>query len=162
MNKLIFFVLGCLILISCEVKYYGVIITNNSSKAVSYIYNDSADTLSSAESKTYQVRAYTQPPKGISVAAGAMSIKMESKSDEYVFSDAESIDLRVFNTLPITITLKADDYIEDGGSVELAVESQKEKTAKIYTKNPKFTILSGYPTIIDWNIADDIMYVKIR
>jgi hypothetical protein len=53
-----------------------------------------------------------------------MSIKMESRSDEYVFSDTESIELRVINTLPITITLKADDYIEDGGSVELAVESQ--------------------------------------
>jgi hypothetical protein len=57
MNKLIFVVLGCLILTSCEVKYYGVIITNNSSKTVLYAYNDSTDTLSPVESKTYQVRA---------------------------------------------------------------------------------------------------------
>jgi hypothetical protein len=162
MKKLMLGTLICLAFVACETKYYSVLISNNSSKDVSYEYNGSSDTLDQGKSKTYQVKAYTQSPKNISVT-GTMSIRMEDSNGDYLFIDVTPIELHVANTLPADITIKSDNYIDDSGSIELTVESMKEKTtAKIYTKNPKFTVLSGYPAVIDWNIQNDIMYVTIR
>jgi hypothetical protein len=162
MKKLSLIALVCLALAACETKYYSVLITNNSSKDVSYSYNGASDTLVSGKSKGYEVEAYTQPPKDMSVT-GPMSVTMESKSEEYIFTNVPPVNLHVINTLPSNIIIKADSYIDDNGSTELLIESLQEKTtANIYTENPRFTVLSGYSAIIDWKIENNIIYVTIR
>jgi hypothetical protein len=150
------------VLIACETKYYSVTITNNSSKDVTYTYDDLTDTLFPGASKGYQVKAYAQPPKDISVE-GVMSVEMENMGEEYIFMDVSPINLYVINTLPTAITIMANNYIDDNGSTKLTIDSMKEKkTARIYTKKPKFTTISGYSIIIDWKIESDVMYVTIR
>jgi hypothetical protein len=162
MKKLILGVLVCLALVACETKYYSVLITNNSSKAVTYTYNGSPNTLLSGVSEDYQVKAYTQPPKDISVP-GALSVEMENKGEEYVFVNVPPIDLHVINTLSVSVTIKADDYIDNDGSTELAIGALTEvKTAKIYTGRPNFSVSSGYSPNIVWEISEGIMYVTIK
>jgi len=156
-----------LILISCgDTKYYPVSITNASlTKDVSYTYNGVSDTLAVSKSKTYEVEAYTQPPKDIADPNGIASliIKTNSMTGDYTFYDAIPLDLNVVNRLPITVKIKADNYIDDNGSTEFTIGENTEKTtAKIYTSNPKFTSLVEYPIIIDWNTSGNTVYVIIR
>ena len=159
MKKLILtFTIVCLF-ISCETSYYSVSVTNNSeTKTVSYTYNDSSDTLAPGESETYEVEAYTEPPANIEDENGVASIEMKRDGDIFTFVDVEPIILNVINTLPIPITIKADNYIWDeiNASVELSVPAREERTERlfIYTENPKFTITSDYPVIYEWNITD--------
>ena len=165
MKKLIFVlaVLATLLVVGCETKYYTVLVTNDSSKTVSYTYNNTSDTLAAKTSKTYEVKAYTQPPKDISVP-GALSVKITSKGgDTFTFVDIEPYNLNVVNKLPIEVKIKADNYIDDNGSTKLVIDANTEKTtAKIYTSNPNFTALTDYPVIIDWNYKNDAINVILR
>jgi hypothetical protein len=162
--KKLFLVIGIVLtLIACEAKYYSVLITNESNKEVSYTYNDSSDTLVPSASKTYEVMAYTQPPKNINVVAGALSVKMTQKGDTFTFEKTEPFKLSVVNRLPKEVKIKADNYIDDAGSTELTIGKNAEKTtASIYTANPNFTSLIEDTVIIDWNFNDDTVYVVIR
>jgi len=145
-------------LVACEIKEYSVLITNASSKTVSFTYNDSADMLAADTSKAYKVFAYTQPPKDIYVPGGALSVTMNQKGDTFTFVDVEPIIFNVTNSLAIGITIKADNYIWDNinNSVELSIPAQAERTVElfIYTVKPEFTATSDYPVIFDWNIID--------
>jgi hypothetical protein len=158
----VFLVLG---FISCETREYSVTVNNNSSKPVTYTYNDITDTLSISESKEYQVKAYTQPPKNISVP-GALSVQVENlkSGEEYVFTNASPLDLHVLNTLDISVVLVADKYIDAGDeSTELIIPARMEnKTSKIYSRKPKFTILSEYSPTVVWEIEGNIMIVTIK
>ena len=163
MKKLLFAVGIVCLFAACETKYYSVLITNGSSKTVSFTYDDSSDTLDPDASKTYEVKAYTQPPANINVTDGALSVTMNQKGDTFTFVDVDPISFNVTNTLPIEITIKADNYIDDDGSVEFTIGADTEKTtAKIYTSKPNFTSLTDYPVIIDWNFNDNTVYVIIR
>jgi hypothetical protein len=164
MKKLVLGALVCLVFFACETRYYSVIITNDSSKDIFYEYNGSFDTLAQKNSKTYQVKAYTQSPRDISVT-GAMSIKMETRSsgEEYVFTDVTALNLYVLNSLNVKITLLSDNYIDNNGVTSLTIQPKTEiKTAEIYTRAPKFTVLSENSPNIEWNIKNDIMYVTIK
>jgi hypothetical protein len=77
-----------LLFLSCGEKIYDVTIINNSSKTVSYVYDDEADVLEPGESKQYKVEAYTQPPRDISVN-GEMNIIMIVNGDVFTFVDIE-------------------------------------------------------------------------
>jgi hypothetical protein len=151
------------VLFSCETGYYSVTVRNNSSKQVTYTYDDITDTLAVSGSREYQVKAYTQPPKNIS-AQGIMSVTMttESSGGEYIFTDASYLNLHVLNTLDIPITLTADNYIDNGGVASLSIAAKGAITsAKIYTRNPKFAISSGYSPSFIWEIRGDTMYVTV-
>jgi hypothetical protein len=94
-----------------------------------------------------------------------MSVKMETRSagEEYAFINAASLDLHVLNTLDVDLTLMADNYIENSGTTSVTVPANKEiKTAKIYTRTPNFTVISGYSPTITWSVENDIMYVTIK
>jgi len=164
MKKLILvFSIACLF-ISCETKYYSVSITNDSKKrTVSYTYNGSSDTLDPGDSKTYEVKAYTQTPTNIKVLNYALSVTMNQKGDTFTFVDVEPIIFNVVNSLPVEVTIKADNYIWDSkdGKIELSVPPQTEipnekrpEKLFIYTEKPKFTITSDYSVKYEWNITD--------
>jgi hypothetical protein len=164
MKKLLF-MLGVVLLLvlGCETKYYPVSITNNTAKSVSYTYDDVSDTLPASQSKTYEVKAYTQPPKDFIDENKIASLKMEQKGDSFTFIPATPLDLKVINKLPIDITIKADNFIDNNGSMELEIKKDTESTgAKIYTKNPRFTSTSNYPIVYEWAVVENEMSVVIR
>jgi hypothetical protein len=149
---------------------YEVSVLNNSSKSVSYRYNDSSDTLGPGDSKTYQVKAYTQKPSDISVVpSGTLTIEMLSRKGEaYIFENIEPMNLNVANTMPFPVTIKADDYIDaDGaGNIELVVPEKTEKQGtKIYTSRPRFTITADYPVDsvkVEWEMRDNTISAIIK
>jgi len=84
--------MACLLVAGCEVEYYTVLITNASSKTVSYIYNDSIDTLAPGASKNYyEVKPYTQPPVNYVDEDGNKSIKIiyNTITGGYTFLDKD-------------------------------------------------------------------------
>jgi hypothetical protein len=165
MKKLFFIVTIAFFLLSCgEKEFYSILITNNSSKTVSYIYNNIIDTLAVSESKNYEIKdPYTPSPKNITDQNGIESITMKQSAGYYTFLDTTPLELSVTNSLPITVKIKADNYIDDDGSTEFSIGGNSEKTtAKIYTSNPKFTSLVDYPVIIGWNKSGNTVYVIIR
>ena len=166
MRKITILVIISLLFSGCDTKeYYTVFVTNGSSKAVSYTYNDYTDTLAVQESKSYEVKAYTQSPQNVVDQNGIASftIKINSMTGDYTFLDVTPLDLNVINRLPVDITIKADNYIDNNGSIELTIGSNDESTgAKIYTKTPKFTSTTNYPIIVEYTIVGNVMSVIIR
>jgi hypothetical protein len=144
-----------------EGNNYSVSITNNSTdKAVSYTYDGHSDTLSVSETKFYEVKAYTEPPKKIVDQNGIASMKMNQKGDSFTFIPADPLNLKVKNQLPYDVTIKADNYIDNSGSMELTINSDDENTdAKIYTKNPRFTFTFDQPTIYSYPIIYELAIV---
>jgi len=167
MKKLVF-VLGVifLLLAGCETKLYSVLIKNESSKTVKYTYNGLSRELAPTGSEAYEVKAYTLPPTDIKDEYGIASIEMVRSGDIFTFEPAPELHLYVKNTLSIPIEIKADNYIDEGGSVKFEIGVNEEKTtAKIYTNKPNFSLIAddpSYPIIIDWYINGDTMYVIIR
>jgi len=175
MKKLLLtFSIVCLF-ISCETKYYSVLITNKSSQTVSYTYNDIVEILlpyavsqdppqePSEYSRAYEVKAYTQLPAYINVLNYAFSVTMNQKGDTFTFEDVEPITFNVINTLPFDIIITAGNYIWDSKekTVELTVPAKKElpnterpELLFIYTEKPNFTTTLNYPAIFEWNIID--------
>jgi hypothetical protein len=167
MKKLLFLIIvACGVVSGCETKYYSVSITNKSTtKTVSYTYNGVSERLPVSETKFYEIKAYTEPPKKIVDQNGIASLKMNQNLDDFTFIDKTPFDLKVINELAIDITIKADNYIDNNGSMELTIDANKENTdAKIYTKSPIFTSATNYPDKIEfsYNIAEDVMWVIIR
>jgi YD repeat-containing protein len=154
------------LLVGCDATYYPITITNNSSKTVAYTYDGSSDTLAPTFSKGYQVKAYTQDPNIISIVPeGPLSVKLSRGNESYTFENVSPIDLHVANTLPFSVTIKADSYIDAGsGLIELTVEANTEiTTAKIYNSKPKFIINSStYSVKAEYVIIEDIMYVTLK
>jgi hypothetical protein len=163
MKKLFITLSIVLILIGCGETRYNVSITNDSSKIVSYVYDGNSDTINVSETKNYEVKAYTQSPKNIIDGNGIASLKMDQKGDSFTFIDAIPFDLKVINELPVDITIKADNYIDNNGLMELTIVSNTENTgAKIYTKTPKFTSTSSYKLIYELVIIGNEISVIIR
>ena len=149
--------------LSCGAQYYSVLIKNDSNKTVKYTYNEKDGSLLQGESKTYEVKAYTQPPEKVMDENGIASIQINRQGDEFTFKEADYLSLNVANKLPVEIKIKAGNYIDYNGSTELTVSANAEnKTAKIYTKSPKFTYSSTSPVIIEWNYKDDAIDVILR
>jgi hypothetical protein len=173
MKKLIIITSIVFVLLSCSEfggegkTRYSVSITNNSEKekTVSYTYNGISDTLAFSDTKNYEVKAYTEPPKNITDQNGIESIELKANgmTGNYTFSDLTPLDLNVINKLPIDVLIKAGNYIDDSGSPIFTISANAEKiTAQIYTSKPNFTSLINYPVIIDWNFSDNTVYVTIR
>jgi hypothetical protein len=172
---------------SCNEKLYSVLIENNSSKPVSYKYNDNIEpdylgiTVGVDNFKQYTVGPYTRPPKDINVD-GVMNIKMLNQNGQiYTFVDieeSETFTLYVNNTLPIEVVLRADKYIyfeyitnEDKIDeepiieilTEMKIPAYKLITGKIYTATPNFTLFPSQYTV-DWNFNEEktAIHVTIR
>lgn len=93
MHKItVFIVIFTLGFWGCDIKeFYTVVISNESSSAVTYTYNGSNNTLALSEAKTYEVEAYTQPPKIIlgENEVATVKIKYHSLTGDYTFVDKE-------------------------------------------------------------------------
>jgi hypothetical protein len=159
-------VLTVLLVAGCDTtELYTVSITNESSKTVSYVYNDSSDILAEQETKIYEVKAHTQPPKNYVDQNGiaSVSIKYDNMTGDYTFIEADYYNLIIKNEFPFDVTITAGNFIDNGGSKSLTVNTGTTNTsAKIYTKHPTFMSTLSYPVIFEWNINGNEMSVTIR
>jgi len=167
MRKLFLAVSIVLILASCEGEVSHLVsITNVSDfKTVSYIYNGISDTLEVSETKDYEISESYGPPRDVVDGNGIASLvtKQNNITGDFTFSDAAPLTLNVINMLPIDITIKADNFIDNNGSMELLITANTESLgALIYTKSPNFTSTTDYPIIIEKNITENEMHVIIR
>jgi len=171
MKKLIFLaIIAFILLLSCdEAKIYTVTIENKTTKEVSYFYNGKSEKIESLKTNKYKVTEYTPPPSKIADDHGIASVRLNRGSDVYTFVNAASRELHVLNTLPISITIEADNFIEvdneiDGTKItKLTIDGHEEsKTAKIYTNRPNFSSDSNYPVLIEWRSTANILYVTIK
>jgi hypothetical protein len=164
-KKLLFVGIVFLLLACGETTLYNVSITNNSDKSVSYTYNGVSDTLPATETKTYEVKAYTQPPKNYVDQNGiaSISIKYDNMTGGYSFMNADRYNLTIKNEFPFDVAITAGNFIDNGGLMSLTVNTDTINTsAKIYTKTPKFTSSLSYPVVFEWDINGNEMSVIIR
>jgi len=174
MRKIFVLLAIALIFVSCDEKRpHLVTITNSATKAVSYTYNGEENTLAVSGTKNYEIWESYGPPRNVVDNKGIASIvtKQNTMTGDYTFSDADPIDLKVINTLPVDVTIKADNFIDNGNptnSTELEIPANdKIETAQIYTRNPKFTSTTNYPIIVGYLIEkidedENVMSVIIR
>ena len=169
-----------MILSSCDLQnYWNYTVKNESSKTVSYKFNNGTiDTLMPSQIKNYQINRGERHSAISNVNAGnpygfGYSVILLHNGTDYTFIDNSPFNLRVINTLPIDITIKADNFIDNNGSVELKIEANTENSAAtIYTKKPNFTYISNHIIIIDWEfikdavvegeVIEDTIFVTIR
>ncbi|MCL2441060.1 MAG: hypothetical protein FWD14_04920 [Treponema sp.] len=176
MKIILISIIAAMSLISCDIPaYYNYNVTNESNKPVSYIFNGTPDTLEPGEWKPYQSKTGARFTGLIDIDAGEthgfnISVKLRSHRNDYVFYNFSPFDLHVLNTLPIDLTIKAGEYIDNGGSTELlvAADSNPNTNAKIYTNKPVFAVVTevyqNFPIIFDWKYIDDdrIVYLIIK
>ena len=176
MKKILFILLvSAVVFISCDFPdFYYFIIKNESSKPVSYTFNESIniETLAPTEHKNYQVNAGKRFTSIGNIDAGnpygyGFSIRLKHETTKtgssYTFYDFIPYNLNVVNTLSEIITITAGNYIDNAGLSTLTINANSNiTTAKIYTNKPNFISITNYPVIIDWEFAENTVYVIIR
>jgi len=140
-----------LLFLGCGVSSYSIRLWNNTeTKIVSYTYNGTENTLAPGYDRFYQVGAWTQPPANVVDQHGIASLKVVTNgmTGDHTFVHARQIRLEVMNTLPIGITIQADNFIynnidsdddESRTTMFLAIDARGMATAAIYTDSPRFT-----------------------
>jgi len=152
-------------------------INNNSSKDVSFLFNNISFTLNNGESISFTINSSegifapkdAVPKDAVSEnTAHPKSIKMDTlslgtKGYIYSFIDNPKFPLDVINTLSVPLTIQADDYIDNNGQSTLTIKENDNETSFIYTSNPNFSLVSGsYPVTFDFNFTNNTVYLIIR
>jgi len=194
MKKSLFILLIAVFLASCQGEFEDVnyTITNNSTKIVSFLFNDISETLNIDDSITYTINSEKGRivPKNPTFTGHIRSVKLiplnkGTSGIFYTFSDNNPLVLNVHNTLPIDLDLMAYDnldfdinnfklsfdinnfnYISDkDGNPTLKIKGNSSESAKIYTSTPFFIIKNGtqlYIADISWNLTNDTINVTIK
>jgi hypothetical protein len=161
-----------LILAACGSDYYDRVISNQSSKIVSYVYDGRTETLAPYILKVYSVTLAVHEPSSITFDGHPKSIVVESEGWNYIFAGVTPIPLVVKNTLGSVIKIENEyiDYSPTGTEYYTSFNVAANKVAApavVYTATPVFTITPvsayTYPITADYQIASDgTMYVVIR
>jgi len=163
MKKSLFILLIAVLLGSCEGEFEDVTYTikNDSSQIISFKFNDISENLDIGKSITYKINSEKGrfAPQEINFLGHEKSVNLQTLNKGtagifYTFTDNVPLKLEVENTLPIPITVKADDFIAAGEDTNaeaydeeeftLKIGESKEETAKetalIYTSAPNFSV----------------------
>ena len=88
---------------------------------------------------------------------------VEINQREGKFVNLKPIDLKVYNTLSIDVTLSADGYLYHEFMNIDASWKDDAPSNKIFSKKPVFKVSTqSFPAIADFQIVDNTMYVIIR
>ena len=160
------------ILVSCGYNNspYPVLIQNDSTKVVSYRYQNYIETLAQAEKRIYVVEKETDGPVfSLVPAEQPRSVIAVRKTEGWYFMDnKDSMPLTVTNELPFAVTLTAadfydyknNDYIEnrqdDPYSTKLKIDGEDtiSQDIFIYTRRPRFSASEGNIRV-NWKIEKD-------
>jgi len=178
MHKILLPVLILFILISmsnCDNVFDDInyTITNSSSKPIAFSFNDTNYNLNSNESMSLTINSgegefyprnvvpYNAHSKSVKIETGYLGINNGTHKKSYTFKDNIKYNLKITNTLPISVTIKSDDNIDNNGELTITINTNED--SYIYTSNPNFTLVSEpYPVIFDWNFSNNTVYVVIR
>jgi|GEM_PF-2158020 len=144
-----------LLFLGCDVVSYSIVLTNaTETKTVFYTYNGTRNSLAPQETRLYEVGAWTQPPVNVEDEHGIASINVVTNgmTGDHTFVYVRPIILEVKNTLPVNATIRAGNFIDNGGLMELYVSTGETETAIIYTENPNFTMTGNFPANFGVNI----------
>jgi hypothetical protein len=179
-----------LFLAACGADYYDRVISNRSSKNVTYTYDGKRETLGAGDSRTYSVTLAVHAPSSFSFDPELdhpKEVVMKPEGFDYIFENAPKIKLVVYNTLTTTNITISSEYIDANGTggadnatsfevdkvIDASTHTDSSTTypnAVIYTRTPVFTVTSddlpGYDFQVEYkieNISDtDTMGVTIR
>jgi len=159
MKKFLFVLLIAVFLGSCRGEFENVnyTITNDSSKNITFTFNEIAETLGNGKSVTYIVNSEQGrfSPKEINFSGHLRSVNLTARNNGtagifYTFTDNAPLTLNVVNMLSIPVTIKADDFIAaapdtdnesyDEKEFTLKIKENGEETALIYTSAPNFSV----------------------
>jgi len=153
---------------SCDLaEHWEYTVTNESSKNITYVFNGLSDAIDPTETKSYKINRGESHTTINNIEAGnygyGMSVLLISNGTVYTFINNNPFTLSIINTLPVSVTIKADGFIDNGGSAETEIEGNQEKSVFIYTKKPNFSLVSEpRPIIFDWNFENNTVYLIIR
>jgi len=170
MKKLLLIPCIIFILTSCDLQdFWNYTVNNESSRAVTYSFNGFTDSLeaNSAEVKSYQVKRGKRHTTIQNADAGSphgfgVGVKLKSNGTNYTFYNVEPYTLIANNKSPITVTLNAENFINNEGAADIIIEPNSQVTSFIYTNKPNFSISEDYIVIIDWEFKDETVFVIIR
>jgi len=189
MKKPLFILLIAAFLGSCAGEFDDVTytITNDSSKTVSFLFNNISRTLNNKsinKSITCTINSEKGKfvPKNIKFSGHIRSIDLKTLNKGisgifYTFSDNNPLTLNVRNTSTAPVTIKADDFIgasgDTGGAFNAAQytltipPNNGAVKAYIYTSTPNFTIITEESDtfqipVIEWELKDDTIYAVIH
>ena len=171
------------LLVSCQHDFDDLhyTIVNNSSETVSFYFNNDPNRIylyatNTSRSFTINSGRGIQRPENITFSGHPRSIRMDTTGGStrgftYTFVSVYSITLNVTNTLPIEVTIRADDFI-DGDYLTIPPNpppsnETNTRTSTIYTDSPRFTTTprylpgSGYPIRVTWTIDASGMHAHI-
>jgi len=182
MKKTLFISLIIAFLGSCQGEFEDITYTikNDSSKSVSFSFNDISKNFNNGDSMTYTINSEKGifAPKDISFTGHVRSVNLIKLNKGtsgifYTFSDNNPLTLNVRNSLVAPITIKADDFIGSSTDTGTAFDSTKYTLtinngavvkALIYTSTPNFTFPNSsapYPEI-DLKLENNIINVTIK
>jgi len=144
-----------LLFLGCEVASYSILLTNDTeTKIISYTYNGISGVLGPSETRLYEVGAWTQPPTDVvdQNEIASVIVRTNGATGDHAFVYARMILLEVKNTLPVGVTIRAGNFIDNDGSMELTIGEGETETAVIYTENPVFTADGNFPASFGINI----------
>jgi len=159
MKKLLFILFIAVFLGSCKGVFDNVIytISNDSSKNITFTFNDITNTLQNGESIIYVINSeqgrftiedikLEEHPRSITLT----TINKGTAGIFYTFIDNIPLNLNVKNNLSIPVTVKADNFIAAGVDTgvdaydeekfTLKIFEKGEETALIYTSTPGFSV----------------------
>jgi hypothetical protein len=159
MKKLLFILSIAVLLGSCLGEFNNVdyTITNDSSKNITFTFNDITKTLAKDMSIVYTVSSEEGrfAPEKIEYLGHKKSVNLETLNKGtagifYTFTDNTPLTLNVENKSLVPVTVKADDLIDAGADTcvgaynkegfTLKVYEDNEEKALIYTSAPNFSV----------------------
>jgi hypothetical protein len=159
MKKLLFILFIAVLLGACrgEFDIVNYTIVNDSSKNITFTFNDITKTLAKDTSVTYTINSEQGRfvPEKINYLGHKKSVNLETLNKGtagifYTFTDNKPLTLNVENKSLVPVTVKADDLIYadantgvgayDKKEFTLKVKEDSEEKALIYTSTPKFSV----------------------
>jgi len=191
MKKLTFILFIAVFFGSCQGEFDNIkyTITNNSSKIISFLFNDTNETLINGESMTYIINSEQGrfSPKEISFSGHKKSINLTAINNGtagifYTFTDNVPLTLNVVNMLSIPVTVNAGDFIDNNGKTTIEIIEEGTETALIYTATPNFSVVESdkdkrtldpaevgfipypypYPITAAWELINDTINLTIK
>jgi hypothetical protein len=155
---------------SRDYDYINYTIKNNSSKSVSFTFNNTSNTLNSNESVAYIINSGEGVfyPKNITFSGHIKSIILDrlnlgAGAYKYTFNNNIRYKLEIVNSLSIAVSITSDDNIDNNGAISISIPANTKVDTYIYTSKPNFKLTSDpFPVVFSYTFNNDILYLIIK
>jgi hypothetical protein len=89
--------------------------------------------------------------------------RLDSDDNIIIISNIPAIELYVNNTLPFSVSLSADGWMDDMKNIPPGDDSDQQHKGAIFTDKPIFSVFTdSFPATAQYQIIGKVMYVTIR